>query len=304
MIAAMGARILFRDAQGRTGEVMLSPDAPVYVGRALDCAVRTDDAMVSRKHSIVRCEQGGYVVEDLGSSNGTHVNDVRVTRRGLAHNDVVRCGNLWLRYIEDTPIESASTAPNGIGAADPQAATGPDDGNAGGRWKSTLNPFGGTDDTVDAGQAIHTPPVAPVAVRAGRMGKPAPVTAPGPATPVPAPARLPSPVVDAISGRAAVVPMSLPPPAQVLRPAGPVLAAVPAVVSGAAAAASSPSPAPARTTDETLSARELERRLRIATSRASEIERSLRTLLAELDVAQEKIRALMAAVRELGELEP
>lgn len=104
----MGARVLFRDSQGRDGEVPLSPSNPLYVGRALDCAVRTDDAMVSRKHSMIRMEGGRFLVEDLGSSNGTHVNDVRVTKHFLSHNDVVRCGSLWLRYVEDGPIAAAA----------------------------------------------------------------------------------------------------------------------------------------------------------------------------------------------------
>ena len=100
----MSARLLFRDSQGRDGEVVLSATAPTYVGRALDCAIRTDDAMVSRKHSMIRMENGRFMVEDLGSSNGTHVNDVRITKQALAHNDVVRCGSLWLRYVEDGPL--------------------------------------------------------------------------------------------------------------------------------------------------------------------------------------------------------
>src|SRR5678816_4213113 len=107
----MGARILYRDSQGRDGEVQLDPAVPCYVGRALECAIRTDDAMVSRKHSGIRMEGNRYVVEDLGSSNGTHVNNVRVTKQALAHNDVVQCGSLWLRYVEDGPLVGAQPQP-------------------------------------------------------------------------------------------------------------------------------------------------------------------------------------------------
>ena len=79
----------------------------------MDCAIRTDDAMVSRKHSMIRLDGGRFWVEDLGSSNGTHVNDVKVQRQALNHNDVVRCGSLWLRYIEDGPLfpTAASSGP-------------------------------------------------------------------------------------------------------------------------------------------------------------------------------------------------
>jgi hypothetical protein len=103
------ARLLFRDAQGRDGGVELR-DQPVYIGRAVDCAIRTDDAMVSRKHSMVTFQDGRYWIEDLDSSNGTHVNDVRVKRQALAHNDVVRCGSLWLRFVEDAPRVGATAA--------------------------------------------------------------------------------------------------------------------------------------------------------------------------------------------------
>jgi hypothetical protein len=96
------ARLLFRDAQGRDGGIELS-EQPVYIGRAVDCAIRTDDAMVSRKHSMVQLEAGRYWIEDLGSSNKTYVNDVPVKKQALAHNDVVRCGSLWLRFVEDVP---------------------------------------------------------------------------------------------------------------------------------------------------------------------------------------------------------
>lgn len=113
----MSARLLFRDSQGRDGEVLLSQTAPTYVGRALDCAIRTDDAMVSRKHSMIRMEGGAFVVEDLGSSNGTHVNDVRVTKQPLAHNDVVRCGSLWLRYVEEGPVSQPSGASQPVAPA-------------------------------------------------------------------------------------------------------------------------------------------------------------------------------------------
>src|SRR6266545_2086988 len=125
----MGARVLFRDSHGRDGQVDLNPAAPLYVGRALDCAVRTDDAMVSRKHSMIRMENGRYYVEDLGSSNGTHVNDVRITKHPLSHNDVVRCGSLWLRYIEDGPLPVAMPQPErpqgGTQRLDPEFGLGP-----------------------------------------------------------------------------------------------------------------------------------------------------------------------------------
>src|SRR5215468_3583279 len=79
------ARLLFKDSQGREGTVELSPTETVYVGRGLECVIRTDDGMVSRRHSQIRMEGGRYVVEDLGSANGTHLNNIRFLDEGAVN---------------------------------------------------------------------------------------------------------------------------------------------------------------------------------------------------------------------------
>ena len=95
------ARLLFRDSQGREGTVELTPTETVYVGRGLECAIRTDDGMVSRRHSQIRMEGGRFVVEDLGSANGTHLNGTRVQKQALGHADVIQCGSLMIRFIDE-----------------------------------------------------------------------------------------------------------------------------------------------------------------------------------------------------------
>src|SRR5262245_55225759 len=106
----MPAKVVFQDAQGRQGEVILTTEQ-CFVGRAVECAVRTEDAMVSRRHSVIKYEGGQYWIEDLGSSNGTEVNNVRVQRQALAHNDAVRCGSLWLRFVVQGSMQPAGAAP-------------------------------------------------------------------------------------------------------------------------------------------------------------------------------------------------
>src|SRR5262245_24646003 len=99
----MGGRVLFQDTQRRE-QLELNPAAPTLIGRGFECAVRTDDHMVSRLHAEIRLEGGRYVVEDKGSSNGTLVNGTRVQKHVLNHNDVVQCGTLWLQYMEELPL--------------------------------------------------------------------------------------------------------------------------------------------------------------------------------------------------------
>jgi predicted component of type VI protein secretion system len=93
------ARLLWRDAQGIEGSLDLA-STEIKVGRAMDCAIRTDDAMVSRHHARVFWGGGGYVLEDLSSANGVYFQEQRVQSHLFKHGDAVRCGSLWLRFVD------------------------------------------------------------------------------------------------------------------------------------------------------------------------------------------------------------
>src|SRR4051794_17815719 len=120
------ARLIFRDSQGREGTVELSPTETVYVGRGLECAIRTDDGMVSRRHAQFRNENGRYVVEDLGSANGTHLNNVRVQKQAIGHADIIQCGSLVVRFVDESGIGIVPQGMHqpGAGGAAPPAKKG------------------------------------------------------------------------------------------------------------------------------------------------------------------------------------
>jgi hypothetical protein len=61
------------------GPVFLREGQRYVVGRDPEARVRLLSNRVSRRHAELRWEDGGLVVEDLGSTNGTRVNDERVT---------------------------------------------------------------------------------------------------------------------------------------------------------------------------------------------------------------------------------
>jgi predicted component of type VI protein secretion system len=92
-------RLLWRDAQGIEGSLDLT-SAEIKVGRAMDCAIRTDDAMVSRHHARIFWSGGGYVLEDLQSANGVYFQEQRAQSHMFKHGDAVRCGSLWLRFVD------------------------------------------------------------------------------------------------------------------------------------------------------------------------------------------------------------
>ena len=75
------------------------------IGRR-DCDIVLDDEKVSRKHaSIIIVQADRYAVQDLASRNGTFVNGVRLSRRNIQHNDLIRIGNTTLRFtVFDGPV--------------------------------------------------------------------------------------------------------------------------------------------------------------------------------------------------------
>jgi hypothetical protein len=65
----------------------------VNVGRAHDNQMVLEDPTVSRHHAWVKSEREEFLVFDVGSGNGTFVNDERVEEpRQLENGDVVRFG--------------------------------------------------------------------------------------------------------------------------------------------------------------------------------------------------------------------
>lgn len=71
------------------------------IGRRSDCQVFVPDMRVSRQHARVRRAAEGWLLEDLGSNNGTFVNGVRVARAtSISPDDVIVIANNRIR-VED-----------------------------------------------------------------------------------------------------------------------------------------------------------------------------------------------------------
>jgi hypothetical protein len=76
-------------------------DGEVRIGRASDNDLVLDDRAVSRHHAAVRRDAAdGFVVIDLGSANGTHLNGRRVHQSALHHGDCLRLGQTEVVFRE------------------------------------------------------------------------------------------------------------------------------------------------------------------------------------------------------------
>jgi hypothetical protein len=70
----------------------------VVVGRLPDCGVVLADPNVSRRHAELRRQGPDVVLVDLGSTNGSRVNGVRVSQRRLEDGDEITLGTTTLRF--------------------------------------------------------------------------------------------------------------------------------------------------------------------------------------------------------------
>jgi len=80
----------------------LPPGAIKTMGRAARSDFIVDAALVSRIHCRLTATPDQLEVVDLASTNGTYVNDHRVTMATLVEGDRLRVGRLELRVAKDT----------------------------------------------------------------------------------------------------------------------------------------------------------------------------------------------------------
>jgi hypothetical protein len=86
-------------ADGGAGKTHPLLDDELVIGRDSVNAIVLGDVSVSSRHARVLRTPEGFVIEDLGSRNGTFVNGERVLgQRLLADNDVVRFGRVLLTF--------------------------------------------------------------------------------------------------------------------------------------------------------------------------------------------------------------
>jgi pSer/pThr/pTyr-binding forkhead associated (FHA) protein len=108
----------FESPSGRTLVVSAGSDAPrafelaerrrTVIGRELGCELVLEDQRVSRRHAFIELVNGQHLLRDLGSSNGTFLNGLRVNAGhafALREGDIVEIGNA--RIVFAATVEAA-----------------------------------------------------------------------------------------------------------------------------------------------------------------------------------------------------
>jgi two-component system, cell cycle response regulator len=88
------------------GERYVLKQADAVIGRTDDCQIRNTDASVSRTHARVECREDGYYAVDLGSTNGTFVNNIPHKEVRLDDGDYLRIGNCIYRFLAGGNLEA------------------------------------------------------------------------------------------------------------------------------------------------------------------------------------------------------
>jgi pSer/pThr/pTyr-binding forkhead associated (FHA) protein len=115
-------KYLLRGLAGATFGKVFPLTGVTVIGRAAECDIAIPNDEISRRHAELRVSQDGVMIEDLGSANGTYVNDKRVTRELLKHGDEIRIDQLRFQIVAPGKemLQSQIGAP-GPGGAPPPA---------------------------------------------------------------------------------------------------------------------------------------------------------------------------------------
>jgi hypothetical protein len=108
-LPAGGAVLLALRGPSEGTRITLDPAGGIAtVGRSPEAALFLDDVTVSRRHAEFRPENGGWVLADIGSLNGSYVNRRRIETQVLAGGDEVQIGKYRFAFLVARTAEGGS----------------------------------------------------------------------------------------------------------------------------------------------------------------------------------------------------
>ncbi len=89
----------------------------ITIGRDADCDIQVDETSVSGSHARIEIRSSDFLDDhediflvDLGSTNGTTVNDEKIERCQLKPNDVIEIGWNRFKLMDDSQVNRETTA--------------------------------------------------------------------------------------------------------------------------------------------------------------------------------------------------
>ncbi|HOZ49394.1 MAG TPA: GGDEF domain-containing protein [Candidatus Hydrogenedentes bacterium] len=96
---------------GEIGREIELTDKPEIFGRSVTATVRIPTGSVSREHARIELVEGNgekrYQISDLGSRNGTRVNNVPVQQAWLNHGDKIHMGEVAFKFLLQDELDAA-----------------------------------------------------------------------------------------------------------------------------------------------------------------------------------------------------
>lgn len=101
-ISPYGQLVVLRSGQSGVTAGKTFPLSPsTIIGRSMEqCEIALNDSFLSQQHARLELRGDQWVLEDLGSTNGTFVNDIEVRDATIVEEgDIVRVGRIEMRMV-------------------------------------------------------------------------------------------------------------------------------------------------------------------------------------------------------------
>ncbi|GAB3741597.1 hypothetical protein GCM10028794_27490 [Silanimonas algicola] len=122
-VRAAAPKFVLRGVSGNTFGKMFGVTGPMTIGRSAECDIAIPVEEISRRHAMVKPGPSGLEVEDLGSSNGTFINNKRVQVGHLSPGDELRLDQVRLILVAPG-LEIQQVQQKGAVSAEPAASAG------------------------------------------------------------------------------------------------------------------------------------------------------------------------------------